>query len=125
MTSLSFLTFTFRNSYILKHLRLETLTFSDVTLSDAKKQQILDKVLSEISQDFKFFAFDGITSNSANFVPDAEGTSKEVTLKTGRGDGRGETIRTDGRRDERKETEKRLDNQERRRALESRGGETG
>jgi hypothetical protein len=26
--------FTFWNSYVLKHLRLETLTFSDVTLSD-------------------------------------------------------------------------------------------
>jgi hypothetical protein len=28
------LTFTFRNSYVLELLRLETLTFSDVTLSD-------------------------------------------------------------------------------------------
>ncbi len=34
MTSLRFLTFTFWNSYVLKLLRLETLTFSDVTLSD-------------------------------------------------------------------------------------------
>ncbi len=34
MTSLRFLTFTFENSYILKLLRLETLMFSDVTLSD-------------------------------------------------------------------------------------------
>jgi hypothetical protein len=34
MTNLRFLTFTFWNSYVLKLLRLETLTFSDVTLSD-------------------------------------------------------------------------------------------
>ncbi len=34
VTSLRFLTFTFWNSYVLKFLRLETLTFSDVTLSD-------------------------------------------------------------------------------------------
>jgi hypothetical protein len=34
MTALRFLTITFWNSYILKLLRLETLTFSVVTLSD-------------------------------------------------------------------------------------------
>ncbi len=34
VTSLHFLTFTFWNSYVLKRLRLATLTFSDVTLSD-------------------------------------------------------------------------------------------
>ncbi len=34
MTSLRFLTFTFWNAYVLKLLRLETLTFNDVTLSD-------------------------------------------------------------------------------------------
>jgi len=34
VTSLGFLTFTFWNSYVWKLLRLETLTFSDVTLSD-------------------------------------------------------------------------------------------
>ncbi len=34
MTYLRFLTFTFWNSYVLKLLSLETLTFSDVTLSD-------------------------------------------------------------------------------------------
>ncbi len=34
VTSLRFLTFTFWNYYILKLLRLETVTFSDATLSD-------------------------------------------------------------------------------------------
>ncbi len=34
MTSLGFLTFTYWNSYVFKLLRLETLTSSDVTLSD-------------------------------------------------------------------------------------------
>ncbi len=34
VTSLRFLTFTFWNSYVLKHLCLESLTFSDVTLTD-------------------------------------------------------------------------------------------
>ncbi len=34
MTSIRFWTFTFWNSYVLKLLRLETLTYSDVTLSD-------------------------------------------------------------------------------------------
>jgi hypothetical protein len=34
VTSLRFLMFTFWNSYILKLLRFETLTFSDVTLCD-------------------------------------------------------------------------------------------
>ncbi len=34
MTFLCFLTFTFWNSYVLKLLRLETITFIDVTLSD-------------------------------------------------------------------------------------------
>jgi hypothetical protein len=36
MMSLRFLTFTFWNSYVLKLLHLETLTFCDVTLSDIK-----------------------------------------------------------------------------------------
>ncbi len=34
MTSLCFLTFTFWNNYVLKLLCLETITFSDATLSD-------------------------------------------------------------------------------------------
>ncbi len=34
MTFWGFFTFTFRNFYVLKLLRLETITFSDATLSD-------------------------------------------------------------------------------------------
>jgi hypothetical protein len=34
MASIRFLTFTFWNYYVLKHLRLETITFSDGTLSE-------------------------------------------------------------------------------------------
>ena len=34
VTFLSFVTFTFWNSYVLELLRLETITFSDATLSD-------------------------------------------------------------------------------------------
>ncbi len=45
MTSLHFLTFTFWNSYVLKLLRLETITFSDATLSDV--DVVLCYVLSQ------------------------------------------------------------------------------
>ncbi len=45
MTSLRFLMFTFWNSYVLNLLRLETLTFSDVTLSETNV--VLCYVLSQ------------------------------------------------------------------------------
>ncbi len=45
MTSLRFLTFTFWNCYVLKLLRLETITFRDATLSDING--VLCSVLSQ------------------------------------------------------------------------------
>ncbi len=53
MTSLRFLTFTFWNSYVLKLLRLETLTFSDVTLSDINV--VWCYVLSQYRCGYHFF----------------------------------------------------------------------
>ncbi len=49
MTSLRFLTFTFWYYYVLKLLRLETITFSDATLSDINV--VLCYVLSKYRHD--------------------------------------------------------------------------
>jgi hypothetical protein len=43
VTSLSLLMFTFWNYYVLKHLRLETITFSDATLSDINEKNMFTK----------------------------------------------------------------------------------
>ncbi len=55
VTSLHFLTFTFCNSYVLKLLRLETITFSDATLSNINV--VFCYVLSQYHRDWDSMCF--------------------------------------------------------------------
>ncbi len=79
MTYLRFLTFTFWNSYILELLRLETLTFSDVTLSDINV--VWCYVLSQNPNTSKLSCFFNSVQKDycINFIPLLPYTVKKVS----------------------------------------------
>ncbi len=63
VTSLRFLTFTFWNYYVLKLLRLETIKFSDATLSD------INIVLCYVLSKYRVYRVPGFLSSRPNWVP--------------------------------------------------------